>query len=132
MRLRFLSSIAACALAACAATGEDSGSSHATVTGQATFHEKLLMPADSVLAVELVDLADGNRVLHREEFESTPGPPYGFTLRYPTSAVPDGASLAVHAALFDPRGERMFVTAEPVPVEGGHTRPAEFRMSRSP
>ncbi len=124
--------IAAASLSACVATPDPVDGAGATIEGRATFHEKLLMPADSVLRVELVDMSRGNDVLAREEFSSIPGPPYAFTMRYSTAKVPGDARLGLHAALFTPRGERMFVTAEAVPVVDGSTQPAEFRMLRSP
>jgi len=123
--------LAASSLSGCAGTPAAPPTGD-VVEGRATFYEKLLMPADSVLAVELVDMARDNRVLLREEFDSLPGPPYAFTLRYAGADIPDSARLGVHAALFTPRGERMFVTAAPVPVDGGSTQPREFRMLRSP
>ncbi|TKS53760.1 hypothetical protein E4582_02550 [Luteimonas yindakuii] len=124
--------LAASSLSGCAATPSSAGEASASVEGRATFYEKLLMPAESVLRVELVDMSRDNDVLVREEFRSLPGPPYAFTLRYAPASVPDGARLGLHAALFTPRGERMFVTAEAVPVVDGSTQPAEFRMLRSP
>ncbi|WP_024890539.1 YbaY family lipoprotein [Luteimonas huabeiensis] len=129
--------MAAC-LAAMALTGchgvpaaPEPAPSGAVVEGSATFYEKLMMPAGSVLTVELVDL-DGGQAYARSEFPSLPGPPYAFALRYDPGRVPPGRRLGVHASLRTPEGERMFATAAPVPVEAGRAGTAPFRMLRTP
>lgn len=126
--------IAMATLAGCrtAPPGPGPAPSHATVEGRATFYEKLMMPPDSVLAVELVDLDGGGSPIARAEFPSLPGPPYAFDLRYEPADAPAGHRLGVVATLRTPRGERMFSTPEPVPVVDGRTRPEEFRMVRTP
>lgn len=125
--------LAAMALTGCHSTPPAPGPApaEAVVEGSATFYEKLMMPAGSVLTVELVDL-DGGDAYARSEFPSLPGPPYAFSLRYDPARVPPGRRLGVNASLRTPAGERMFATSAPVPVEAGRAGAAPFRMLRTP
>lgn len=126
-----LACCAALATAACASPGPSQGHGDATVRGQATFYEKLLMPADAVLSIDLIDLGSGTTIGHAE-FAGRPGPPYAFELHYDPHALPPDARLGVSAALSHPGGERVFATPSPIPVTGARTEPETFRMVHLP
>lgn len=126
-----LACLAALAMSACASPGPSHGQGDASVSGQATFYEKLLMPVDAVLAIDLIDLSRGATIQHAE-FAGHPGPPYAFELRYDPHALPPDARLGIRATLSHPDGERVFATPSPIPVSGARTEPETFRMFHLP
>lgn len=136
--------LAACSLCACqsppstppddaaAATG-DSGTTEATIRGSAFYREKIRLPPDVELRVQLLDnqLADTQAaVLAQQTFRGMPGPPYTFALAYDPAGLRANGSYGLHAGLYAPDGELLFVTDTRVPVTPGGDAMVEFRLTR--
>lgn len=86
-----------------------------TVTGTATFRERIMPPADARLVVILSDIsrADAPAVeLGRVEIENAGGPPYAFEIEYDASVIEENHSYAVRATLWV--GDRMMFTTDTV------------------
>jgi uncharacterized membrane protein/uncharacterized lipoprotein YbaY len=96
------------------------------IHGTATYVERVKMPADSSLRVELLDAARGTPVT-TALVRDVGGPPIPFTIARPAAAPPAGG-YALRAVLLGPRGERWFETPTPVAAPGDAA--VELRMRR--
>ena len=146
MRLSLLLMFAAlCALGGCQSssapvngesdtnTGETTPDAQPTIRGSAFYREKILLPRDVELRVELIDnqLADTRQaIIAQQTFRGMPGPPYAFALDYDPAKLRDGGSYGLHAGLYSPGGELLFVTDTRVPVTPGDEDTVEFRLTR--
>jgi len=86
-----------------------------TVTGTATFRERIMPPPDARLVVTLSDIsrADAPAVeLGRVEIKNAGGPPYAFEIEYDASVIEQNHSYAVRATLW--AGDRMMFTTDTV------------------
>ncbi|MBB5723979.1 putative lipoprotein YbaY/heat shock protein HslJ [Loktanella ponticola] len=86
-----------------------------TVTGSATFRERIMPPADARFVAILSDIsrADVAAVeLGRIEIENAGGPPYAFEIQYDRSEIQPNHSYAVRATLW--AGDRMMFTTDTV------------------
>lgn len=108
-------------------------STQATIRGSAFYREKILLPPDVELRVQLIDnrLADTQQaVIAQQAFRGMPGPPYAFALRYDPARLRADGGYGLHAGLYSPGGELLFVTDTRVPVTPGSADPVEFRLTR--
>lgn len=102
-------------LAACATTpqpGPESGT--ATLTGTATYRERIALAPDSRLIVTISDvsLADAPSVTIAETEVKTEGKqvPLAFSLRYDPAKIDPRRSYAVSARILDGRGQLAWIT----------------------
>lgn len=136
--------LAACFLCACqsppstppddaAPTAGDDGTTETTIRGSAFYREKIRLPPDVELRVQLLDnqLADTQAaVLAQQTFRGMPGPPYAFALAYDPAKLRANGSHGLHAGLYAADGELLFVTDTRVPVTPGGRDKVEFRLTR--
>lgn len=105
-----------------------------TVTGTATFRERIMPPAQArfVAVLSDVSLADAPAVeLGRFETENAGGPPYSFSIDYDAAAIDPRHTYAVRATLWV--GEQMMFTTDtftPVLTRGASAE-AEIVMVRA-
>nr|WP_289846703.1 YbaY family lipoprotein [Pacificibacter marinus] len=86
-----------------------------TVTGTATFRERIMPPADARLVVTLSDIFRADAPadeLGRIEIENAGGPPYAFEIKYDASEIEENHSYAVRATLW--AGDHMMFTTDTV------------------
>lgn len=114
-------------------TNENTPDAHTTIRGSAFYREKILLPRDVELRVQLIDnqLADTRQaVVAQQTFRGMPGPPYAFALDYDPTKLRSNGSYGLHAGLYSPGGELLFVTDTRVPVTPGGMDTVEFRLTR--
>lgn len=117
-----------------ATNGESTADAQATIRGSAFYREKILLPPGVELRVQLIDnqLADTQQaVVAQQTFRGMPGPPYAFALDYDPTKLRNGGSYGLHAGLYSPGGELLFVTDTRVPVAPGGMDTVEFRLTRA-
>lgn len=121
--------MAAFLLAACGMTGETATPpptaapvASATVTGTATYRERIALPADAELIVQLLDisLADAPSTVIAEQRIAPVRVPASFTLSYDPAQIDQRHSYAVSARV-ERGGRQLFVTdtRHPVLTQGG-------------
>lgn len=123
-------------LAACAPKEETSAPptpvASATVTGTATYRERIALPADAELIVQLVDvsLADAPSTVIAEQRIAPVRVPADFTLTYDPAQIDQRHSYAVSAKV-ERAGTLLFVTdtRHPVLTQGGG-RAVDIVMTR--
>ncbi|OWJ66382.1 hypothetical protein BWR60_14460 [Inquilinus limosus] len=117
----------AMALAACGPTAEPAAptpapAASATVTGTATYRERIALPADAELIVQLVDvsLADAPSTVIAEQRIAPVRVPAAFTLTYDPAQIDQRHSYAVSAKV-ERAGTLLFTTdtRHPVLTQGG-------------
>ncbi len=114
-------------------TDENTADAQATIRGSAFYREKILLPRDVELRVQLIDnqLADTQQaVVAQQTFRGISGPPYAFALDYDPTRLRNDDSYGLHAGLYSPGGELLFVTDTRVPVTPGDEDTVEFRLTR--
>lgn len=108
-------------LAACATTPPQGS---ATLTGTATYRERIALPPDSRLVVTISDvsLADAPSVTIAETEVKTEGRqvPLGFSLNYDPARIEPRRSYAVSARILDGQGQLAWITdtRNPLPPLG--------------
>ncbi|KGM31617.1 YbaY family lipoprotein [Inquilinus limosus] len=112
----------AMALAACGPTAEPAAptpapAASATVTGTATYRERIALPADAELIVQLVDvsLADAPSTVIAEQRIAPVRVPAAFTLTYDPAQIDQRHSYAVSAKV-ERAGTLLFTTDTRHPV----------------
>jgi putative lipoprotein len=122
-----IAAAAALTLAACSPTGETAAPApapvaSAIVTGTATYRERIALPADAELIVQLVDvsLADAPSTVVAEQRIAPVRVPAAFTLSYDPARIDQRHSYAVSAKV-ERAGTLLFVTdtRHPVLTQGG-------------
>jgi putative lipoprotein len=122
-----IAAAAASALAACGPTGETAAPApapvaSAAVTGTATYRERIALPADAELIVQLLDvsLADAPSTVVAEQRIAPVRVPATFTLSYDPAQIDQRHSYAVSARV-ERAGKQLFVTdtRHPVLTQGG-------------
>ncbi|HEY9347916.1 MAG TPA: YbaY family lipoprotein [Inquilinus sp.] len=119
---------AALALAGCGKTGESAAPqmpapiASAEVTGTATYRERIALPADAELVVQLLDvsLADAPSTVVAEQRIAPVRVPAAFTLTYDPAQIDQRHSYAVSARV-ERGGKQLFITdtRHPVLTQGG-------------
>lgn len=90
-----------------------------TVRGEAHFLERIGMPPDTYLVVQLFDLgmSDAGRALIAEQRITEAGnPPYSFALDYDVSRVQAGRQYGLLLSLYGPDDRLQFRTPEAIPL----------------
>lgn len=103
-----------------------------TLTGSATYRERIALPPDAMLTVTLEDVsrADAPAVTLAQSTAPTSGrqAPLGFSLIYPAAAVRPEAVYAARARITV--GERLlFTTTEQNRVDAAHPSPIELLLA---
>jgi uncharacterized lipoprotein YbaY/uncharacterized membrane protein len=104
------------------------------VTGNATFRERLRLPPDSMLVVQLLELpATGESTqataLSNVRLVNVQGPSIPFALPYDPTQVEDDGRYGLRARLSSPEGDLLFATEAPVAVEPGRSDPIVFDLA---
>ncbi|MGK9169060.1 YbaY family lipoprotein [Inquilinus limosus] len=131
---------AAFVLAACGPTGEPvtpmqtaTPAASAAVTGTATYRERIALPADAELIVQLLDvsLADAPSTVIAEQRIAPVRVPVSFTLSYDPARI-DQSHLYAVSARVERGGQLLFVTdtRHPVLTQGGGSN-VEITMVRA-
>ena len=95
------------------------------ITGTVTYRERLMMPPDAVLEVQMQDtsLADAPaETLATYRVENPGAPPYDFAFTYDPAAIDAARSYTLRATIH--RGDRLMMTTDtvyPVLTQGGGT-----------
>ena len=100
MNTRYLLLCALAALSACTTGGSDPDT--ASITGTATYRERMMLPAGSLLEVTLEDVSRTDApadVIARNESVITTAPPFAFTLPYDPSRINSGHRYNVRARI---------------------------------
>jgi putative lipoprotein len=98
MNTRHLLLGALVALGGCTTGGNDSGT--ASITGTATYRERMMLPPGAVLEVTLEDVSSADApadVIARNQSKILTGPPFAFTLPYDPSRINSGHRYNVRA-----------------------------------
>lgn len=123
--------------AATEAAPTNSGTATPAATGQAVIHrramylEKIKMRPGGYLVVQLIDhqLADTpNAVIAQVRLDDIAGSPFDFSLPYDPSKLRANGLYGLHASLYGPEGDLVFVTDTRVPFVPGTDDVGEFRM----
>lgn len=116
--MRLLSIIPLLAALGACATAPEPGS--ATLTGTATYRERIALPPDSRLVVTISDvsLADAPSVTIAETEVKTEGRqvPLGFSLNYDPARIGPRRSYAVSARILDGQGQLAWITDTRTPL----------------
>lgn len=109
------------------------GPGQGTISCTVVYREKMLIPADAVTIVELVDTtAPGSPVITWSTVSGHTGPPISFSFEFENSAITVQHAYALQARI-ENDGRVMFSSAERVPVlTQGHGKQAEVLVRRSP
>ena len=103
----------------------------AVIRGRAMYYEKIKLPPGGYLVVQLIDnqLADTPKaVIAQIRLDDVAGAPYDFTLPYDPSKLRPNGQYGLHASLYGPQGNLIFVTDTRVPFAPGTEDVGEFRM----
>ncbi|MBD9376648.1 YbaY family lipoprotein [Pseudoxanthomonas sp. PXM04] len=105
----------------------------ATITGAASYRERIAPPPGAVLTVQLIDnqLADTpTAIIASAEIKDAKGPPFAFELPYDAGKLRPNGSYGLHASLRDADGKLWFVTDTRTSVVPGSGQPANLSMIR--
>ncbi|HVU11408.1 MAG TPA: YbaY family lipoprotein [Phototrophicaceae bacterium] len=106
------------------------------LTGTVTYRERMALPPDAVVRVQLQDVsvADAPSLLLGEQVIVTNGAqvPIPFMVSYPASAIQDGHRYSVSARISDGQGNLLFITDTNVPVitDGSPTSDIQLNLVR--
>jgi putative lipoprotein len=106
----------------------------AKLHGRASYLERMQLPADAVLEVQLLGerAADtSTSVLAEQRFTRLHGPPYEFELAYDPTRIDADMHCSLRATLRRGDGHLEFVTERRVPVTPGSGETVEFRLVRA-
>ena len=106
----------------------------AAIHGRAFYLERLQLPADTVLEVQLLGERAADRstaVLAEQRFMRLHGPPYAFDLAYDPARVGADMHCSLRATLRSSDGHLEFVTERRVPVKPGSREVVELRLVRA-
>lgn len=85
------------------------------VTGTITYRERMMLPADAIAIVQLVDASKGAVIAEQRVGTMGKAPPYSFTLAYDPSKIAESVRYQVRAEI-QVRGSARFTTAAPAAV----------------
>lgn len=106
------------------------------VTGTLTYRERMALPPDAVVRVQIEDvsIADAPSQQIGEQVFTTDGRqvPFSFSVSYPESAIDERRRYSVSARITDGQGRLLFITDTIVPVitDGNPTSDIELRLVR--
>jgi putative lipoprotein len=107
----------------------------ATIHGRAFYLERMLLPPDTVLDVQLIRdrRADTpETVIAQKRFSNLKGPPYDFELPFDRARLQPNASYSLQATFNSTDGHAEFATDTRVPVNPASTKVVQFRVVRVP
>ncbi len=85
------------------------------VTGTVTYRERIMLPADAIAIVQLVDASKGAVIAEHRVGTMGKAPPYSFTLAYDPSKITESVRYQVRAEI-QVRGSARFTTVMPAAV----------------
>jgi len=102
------------------------------VTGTVTYRERMALPDDAVVRVQLQDvsIADAPTTVIGEQVFSTDGAqvPFPFTVSYPASVIEEGNRYSIAARITDGEGNLLFITDTYVPVITGDNPVSDIEL----
>ncbi|MFY0664543.1 MAG: YbaY family lipoprotein [Natronospirillum sp.] len=105
-----------------------------TVSGEAHFLERIGMPPDAYLVVQLIDLglSDPSRALIAEQRLVDAGnPPYAFTLEFEAARLQAERQYGLQLSLFGPDDRLQFRTPAAIPLESEQEYLDDIRLIRA-
>ncbi len=110
--------------------GDDSGGMGNTVTGTVTYLQRIALPEDAVLTVEILDvsLADAAATVVGRSVLPSPGQvPIAYEVIYDPGIIQDTHTYSMHAKIVDGAGNLLFIsdTITPVITDGNPTENVE-------
>lgn len=103
-----------------------------TVSGTATFRERIALPPDAVFEVVIEDVARADApatVIGRQRIESAGQPPFRFSIPYKDSDVTPRGRYTVRATVRH-QGRLLFTTDTITPVLDGRNQPVELLLKK--
>jgi putative lipoprotein len=112
------------------------GGAMASVTGNVVYRERMALPDDAVVTVQLrdVSLADAPAKVLDEQVIKNPGQvPIPYEVQYDESEIDDRHTYAIYARIDDGQGNLMFTTTQSYPVitRGNPTEDVEVLVERA-
>ena len=95
----------------------------ATVEGEVFYRERIMIPPDSEVEVQLEDISRADAlatVLESVSFKAQGGPPYAFTIEYDPARIDERIRYALRARITAPDGELLFTNTEYIDPFGGN------------
>ena len=108
--LLFAILLLALTLTACNAKGE--------ITGTVTYLQKIALPPDAVVTVQLLDVTDpaAPQTLEEQVIEAPEGVPIPYAMPYKYREIDDARDYVLQATIKDGAGKLLFTSETPVPV----------------
>lgn len=106
------------------------------ITGTVTYRERMALPPDAVVRVQIEDVSVADAPSQRigERVFTTDGAqvPFSFSVSYPETAIGESRTYSVSARITDGQGNLMFITDTIVPVitDGNPTSNIELMLVR--
>lgn len=114
-----LLAVAACGGERQALTAQDEsqreGASMATIEGEVFYRERIMIPPESEVEVQLEDVSRADAlatVLESVSFKARGGPPYPFIIEYDPSRIDERLRYALRARITSPDGNLLFTNTE--------------------
>jgi putative lipoprotein len=102
------------------------------VTGTVTYRERMALPDDAVVRVELQDvsIADAPTIVLGEQVFVTGGAqvPFAFAVSYPASVIEENSRYSIAARITDGEGNLLFITDTYVPVITGNNPVSDIEL----
>ncbi|GMV26099.1 MAG: hypothetical protein AMXMBFR58_21300 [Phycisphaerae bacterium] len=104
------------------ATGGSTQTYSGTVTGKASYRERIMLPPDAVVRAQLVDASGpGRTVVAEQQFPTGgKGPPYDLTLKYDPAKINPQGTYQVQVEVLVRGKPRFTTTAPPRVITGGN------------
>jgi putative lipoprotein len=94
----------------------------ATVEGEVFYRERIMIPPDSEVEVQLEDISRADAlatVLESVSFKAQGGPPYAFSIEYDPTRIDKRMRYALRARITSPEGDLLFTNTEYIDPFGG-------------
>lgn len=127
-------------LVGCSSDNETAASSESeqravqTIRGEAHFLERIGMPPDTYLVVQLIDLGlsdPGRALIAEQRLVDAGNPPYAFTLEFETARLQAGRHYGLQVSLFGPDDRLQFRTPEAIPLASEQGALDDIRLIRA-
>ena len=94
---------------------QQGGAGMATIEGEVFYRERIMIPPESEVEVQLEDISRPDAlatVLESVSFKARGGPPYPFTIEYDPSRLDERLRYALRARITSPDGDLLFTNTE--------------------
>lgn len=106
----------------------------ATIEGEVFYRERIMIPQDSEVEVQLEDISRADAmatVMESVSFKSQGGPPYVFSIEYDPSRIDKRMRYALRARITSPQGDLLFTNTEYIdPFSGNPVKVLVHSMAR--